>query len=98
MGRLLGDHLERRTGLGAGWAVLPSFQGRGVASSATAQLIELARAERLRRFVHAYPRVENAPSNALCRSLGFTLLGEVDFPARGGGTARYNDWRLDLEG
>ena len=28
-----------------GWAVLPSFQGRGVASSATAQLIELARAE-----------------------------------------------------
>ena len=81
-----------------GWAVLPSFQGRGVASSATAQLIELARAERLHRFVHAYPRVENAPSNGICRSLGFTLLGEVDFPARGGGTARCNDWRLDLEG
>ena len=81
-----------------GWAVLPSFQGRGVASSATAQLIELARAERLHRFVHAYPRVENVPSNAICRSLRFTLLGEVDFPARGGGTARCNDWRLDLEG
>ena len=81
-----------------GWAVLPSFQGRGVASSATAQLIELARAERLHRFVHAYPRVENAPSNGICHSLGFTLLGEVDFPARGGGTARCNDWCLDLEG
>jgi RimJ/RimL family protein N-acetyltransferase len=81
-----------------GWAVLPGFQGRGVASSATAQLIELARAERLHRYVHAYPRVENAPSNGICRSLGFTLLGEVDFPARGGGTARCNDWRLDLEG
>jgi RimJ/RimL family protein N-acetyltransferase len=80
-----------------GWAVLPSFQGRGVASSATAQVIELARAERLHRFVHAYPRVENAPSNGICRKLGFTLLGEVDFPARGGGTARCNDWRLDLE-
>jgi RimJ/RimL family protein N-acetyltransferase len=81
-----------------GWAVLPIFQGRGAASSATAQLIEIARAERLHRFMHAYPRVENAPSNAICRSLGFTLLGEVDFPARGGGTARCSDWRLDLEG
>lgn len=28
-----------------GWAVLPSFQGRGVASSATAQLIDRAWAE-----------------------------------------------------
>jgi RimJ/RimL family protein N-acetyltransferase len=79
-----------------GWAVLPSFQGRGVASSATAQLIELARAERLHRYMHAFPRVENGPSNAICRKLGFTLRGEVDFPARRGGTVRCNDWRLDL--
>lgn len=79
-----------------GWAVLPSFQGRGIASSATTQVIEDARAERLHRFVHAYPMVVNAPSNAICRKLGFTLLGEVDFPARGGGTIRCNDWRLDL--
>jgi RimJ/RimL family protein N-acetyltransferase len=79
-----------------GWAVIPSFQGRGVASSATAQLIDRARAERQHRFVHAYPRPENAPSNAICLKLGFTLLGEVDFEARGGGFVRCNDWRLDL--
>ena len=80
-----------------GWAVIPGFQGRGIASSATAQLIDKARAERQHRFVHAFPMVENAPSNAICRKLGFTLLGEIDFPARRGGVVRCNDWRLDLQ-
>jgi RimJ/RimL family protein N-acetyltransferase len=80
-----------------GWAVLPGFQGRGIASSATAQLIEVARAERLHRFVHAYPKVENAASNGICRTLGFTLLGEVDLEGRWDGVAHCNDWRLDLE-
>lgn len=79
-----------------GWAVVPAFQGRGVASSATGQLLEIARAERLHRFVHAYPMTVNAPSNAICRRLGFELLGEIDFPARRGGFIRCNDWRLDL--
>jgi RimJ/RimL family protein N-acetyltransferase len=79
-----------------GWAVLPSFQGRGIASSATAQLMDRARAERLHRYVHAFPMVENAPSNAICHKLGFTLLGEIDFPARQGGFVRCNDWRFDL--
>ena len=74
-----------------GWAVLPSFQGRGIASSATAQVIDLARAEHHLRFVHAFPMVENAPSNAICRKLGFTLLGETDFPARQGGFIRCHD-------
>jgi RimJ/RimL family protein N-acetyltransferase len=68
-----------------GWAVLSSLQGRGLASSATAQLIEKARAEQHHRYVHAFPMVENAPSTAICRKLGFTLLGEIDFPARRGG-------------
>jgi RimJ/RimL family protein N-acetyltransferase len=79
-----------------GWAVVPSFQGRSIASSATTQLIEAARAEQQRRSMHAFPMVENAPSNAICRRLGFTLLGEVDFPGRRGGFVRCNDWRLDL--
>jgi RimJ/RimL family protein N-acetyltransferase len=79
-----------------GWAVIPSFQGRGVASSATAQLINRARAEMQHRYVHAFPMVENAPSNAICRKVGFTLLGEIDFAARQGGFVRCNDWRFDL--
>jgi RimJ/RimL family protein N-acetyltransferase len=79
-----------------GWAVLSSFQGRGIASSATAQLLDRARAERHHRFVHAFPMIENAASNAICRKLGFTLLSEIDFPARRGGFVRCNDWRFDL--
>jgi RimJ/RimL family protein N-acetyltransferase len=79
-----------------GWSVLPSFQGRGIASLATAQLIDKARAEQQLRFVHAFPSVENAPSNAICRRLGFAFLGEIDFPARQGGFMRCNDWRFDL--
>jgi hypothetical protein len=40
--------------------------------------------------------VENAPSSAIWRKLGFNLLGEIDFPARQGGSVRCNDWRFDL--
>lgn len=79
-----------------GWAVIPTFQGRGIASAATALVLERARAERRHRFVHAFPMPANVPSNAICRKLGFVLLGETDFPARGGGVVRCNDWRFDL--
>ena len=79
-----------------GWSVLPAFQGRGVAGRATAKLIDVARAEDDRRFMHAYPSVENAPSNAICRKLGFELLGEHEFEYPPGSFMRCNDWRFDL--
>jgi RimJ/RimL family protein N-acetyltransferase len=79
-----------------GWAVIPRFHGRGIASTATDLLLERARAERLHRFVHAFPRVENTASNAICRKLSFELIGETDFDARRAGVARCNDWRFDL--
>jgi len=44
----------------------------------------------------AFPKIDNAPSNAICHKLGFTLLEEIDFPARQGGFMRCNDWRFDL--
>ncbi|MGH3082517.1 MAG: GNAT family N-acetyltransferase [Gaiellaceae bacterium] len=81
-----------------GWAVLPAFQGRGIAGAATAQAIAVARSEQRHRFVHAFPSVDNAPSNAICRKLGFTLLGEYDFEYPKGSFMRCNDWRLDLFG
>ena len=81
-----------------GWLVLPAFQGRGVATSATAQVIERARAERKHRFLYAYPAVDNAASNAICRKLGFTLIrvNEYEFPPGSGNILHCNDWRLDL--
>jgi RimJ/RimL family protein N-acetyltransferase len=79
-----------------GWAVAPEFQGRGLAGAGAALAIELARAEREPRFMHAYPSVENAPSNAICRKLGFRLSGPVDAEYPPGTAMRCNDWRLDL--
>jgi RimJ/RimL family protein N-acetyltransferase len=79
-----------------GWSVLPAFQGRGFARLATAQIVALARAERKHRFLHAFPSIHNAPSNAICRRLGFTLLGEYEFEYPPGRLMRCNDWRLDL--
>jgi RimJ/RimL family protein N-acetyltransferase len=80
-----------------GWMVLPEFQGRGIAGDATAQAIALARADGKHRFVHAFPAIENAPSNAICRKLGFTLVEECEFEFPIGNFMRCNDWRLDLD-
>jgi RimJ/RimL family protein N-acetyltransferase len=93
---------ERESGEGqvyeTGWMVLPAFQGRGVATSATSQVIERAKAARKHRFLYAYPSVDNAPSNAICRKLGFTLVdvSEYEYPKDSGNVMRCNDWRLDL--
>ncbi len=79
-----------------GWSVLPEFQGRGIAHRATAQAIALAAAEGTRRHLHAFPSVNNAPSNAICRKGGFVLLGEADCEYPPGNPMRCNDWRFDL--
>ncbi|HEY7399517.1 MAG TPA: GNAT family N-acetyltransferase [Actinomycetota bacterium] len=80
----------------AGWFVMTEFQGRGVASAAAELAIAHARAERKHRYLHAYPSVENAASNALCRKLGFRLVREQEFEYPPGTFMRCNDWRLDL--
>ncbi|MEA2444901.1 MAG: hypothetical protein QOJ12_2193 [Thermoleophilales bacterium] len=79
-----------------GWSVIPAFQGRGAAAAATAQAIDRARAEGAHRFLHAFPSVDNGPSNAICRKLGFTLLEECEFEYPPGSFMRCNDWQLDL--
>ena len=53
-------------------------------------------AEQRHRFLYAFSMVENAPCNAICRKVGFTLLGGIVFPARQGGFLRCNDWRFGL--
>ena len=80
-----------------GWAVLPAFQGRGIAAAATLEAIAKARADRQRRFLHAFPSVDNAPSNAICRKTGFTRLGTFPFEYPPGNLLRCNDWCLDLQ-
>jgi RimJ/RimL family protein N-acetyltransferase len=80
----------------AGWFVLPEAQGRGVAAEATAQVIAHAKADGKHRYLHAFPSVDNTASNALCRKLGFTWLGEAELEYPPGNVLLCNDWQLDL--
>ena len=79
-----------------GWMIFPEHQGRGLASEALRLLIARVRLDHQRRFLHAFPAVGNAPSNALCRRAGFINLGDLEFEYPPGHPLRCNDWRLDL--
>jgi len=79
-----------------GWHVLSAFQGRGIATAAMTALLEQAAADDGPRRMHAYPAVANEPSNALCRGLGFSLLGATDFEFPPGHQMRCNDWVFEL--
>jgi RimJ/RimL family protein N-acetyltransferase len=79
-----------------GWSVLPEHQGRGLAVAGTRLVIDEARRQRRHRYLHAFPGVENEPSNAICRKLGFELLEALEFEYPPGNSMRCNDWRLDL--
>jgi RimJ/RimL family protein N-acetyltransferase len=60
------------------------------------QAVEIARATGRRRAIHAFPSVDNAPSNAVCRKAGFTLLRQARFEYPKGHWMQCNDWRLVL--
>jgi RimJ/RimL family protein N-acetyltransferase len=79
-----------------GWAVLPEFQGRGVAAAAALAAVGLARAEAKHRCVHAFPSVDHPASNGVCRKAGFTLMGECEIEYPKGTWMKSNNWRLEL--
>ena len=80
-----------------GWMVLPGHQGRGVATAAARAIVALLRETGGPRYLHAYPKVANAASNAVCRAAGFESRGECDFEFPPGTVVRCHDWRVDLD-
>lgn len=79
-----------------GWNVIPEFQGRGVAWDALRLLLRIIADELPHRDrLYAFPVVENAPSNALCRAAGFVARGEQDEPFRGV-VLHERVWELDM--
>lgn len=80
-----------------GWGVLPRYQKQGIATAAAAAVIQHAKQLKKHRYIHAFPSVDHPGSNAVCRKLGFSLIGECDFEYPKGSYMRCNDWRLDLE-
>jgi RimJ/RimL family protein N-acetyltransferase len=79
-----------------GWNVLPGWQGRGVASAAVRELVRrLVRDAPARERLYAFPSVENAASNALCRATGFVEVEVRDLPYRDA-VLRTRVWVLEL--
>ena len=79
-----------------GWAVPTANQGQGIARAGVTAALADMRARGHRGEVHATPSVENLASNALARSLGFTLekVEEIEYPP--GNLMTANDWVLRL--
>jgi RimJ/RimL family protein N-acetyltransferase len=79
-----------------GWGILPEFQGRGLAAQAARALVEAVRRTGGHPTLHAFPSVDHAASNGVCRKAGFTLLGQADFEYPKGNWIRSNDWSVDV--
>jgi RimJ/RimL family protein N-acetyltransferase len=79
-----------------GWAVVPEWQGRGVATRGMQLALERATDERRFRNIYAYPAVTNGPSNRLAARLGFELLGTDDVEYPKGHWMTCNIWRRAL--
>jgi len=91
----LWSHQDNGTAMSEiGWMVMPEFQGRGLASTAVRILLALAREQDRWGLVHAFPAITNVPSNAVCRSAGFTFAGEQE-TAFAGRTFRTNHWVIN---
>lgn len=81
-----------------GYAILPEFQGRGLAVAATLAVAEAARADGRHRWLYAFPSVRHTASNAVCRKAGFELVGESEFEYPKGHFIQSSVWRLDVTG
>jgi len=77
-----------------GWMVLPEFQGRGIGKAAVRLLLRRARDAGRWGVVHAYPGITNTASNAICRTLGFTLAGRHD-AVFAGRSLPTNHWHIN---
>ena len=81
-----------------GWFVLPEFQGRGIATVATKLVINLVTKLQSHKFIFAFPSVDNHPSNAICKKLGFALTEQVssEYPPSSKRFLDVNIWVLSL--
>lgn len=73
-----------------------AHQGNGIAARALAECLQFAANNGDREQAFAFPRTDNAASNALCLRAGFTLAGEADFEYPKGHPIRVNEWMFEL--
>lgn len=77
-----------------GWMVLPEHQGQGIGKRAVRALLEEARDRDRWGPVHAFPAVDNAASNGICRAVGFRHLRQADVTFAGR-VLSTNHWVID---
>ncbi|WP_061965248.1 GNAT family N-acetyltransferase [Demequina aurantiaca] len=82
--------------LECGWSIEAQYRGRGIATIATTTMIQFLREGGETCLLHAYPRIDNAASNAVCRKAGFSLVGAVKDPSVGAGEIELNDYAMEL--
>jgi RimJ/RimL family protein N-acetyltransferase len=79
-----------------GCVVEPRWHGHGVASAALSEVVRLAAATGDRHLIVGYAHVDNAASNALCRRVGFSLVGTGIYPLdEGKAPLSVNVWMID---
>jgi len=78
-----------------GWFVLPEHQGKGIATAAARLVIAQARSDPEVCYIHAYPAVTNAASNAIASKIGMANEGAFDNEGFAG-VLRCNDWCIAL--
>lgn len=78
-----------------GWNVLPEWQGRGLARRALRLIVREVAGRHDRDLLVAYPGVDNAASNAVCRGAGFEHRGSGTQPWRGS-ELHFNVWVLEM--
>ena len=79
-----------------GWFVFPELQGHGLARRGVRLLLEHAAVHGDRDSMYAFPRTDNAGSNALARAEGFVNTGPEDFEYPKGVPITVNAWVFDL--
>ncbi len=65
-----------------GWAVLPEFQRRGSPCGRPVRCGRRPVPRGTHRYLHAFPSVDHAASNAVCAGPSFALLGQADLSIR----------------
>jgi RimJ/RimL family protein N-acetyltransferase len=79
-----------------GCVVEPRWHGHGVASAALSEVVRLAAATGDRHLIVGYAHVDNEASNALCRRVGFSLVGQGLYPLEDGeAPLSVNVWMID---
>jgi len=79
-----------------GWNVLSEYQGNGIATLAVEKAISILERNSKYRYLHAFPSIHNLASNAVCRKLHFSCIGQCDFEYPLGRWMKSNNWRYNL--